>query len=235
MNVLVRNAEIINGGEDCADIERAFSFCMDLPDDGAYSALRLAGKWAKERHPITTPLSFGTFRIESACGYSSHAMNPFLAILRGDCSEISGECYGFNLLYSGSFAITAEINENKILRVQGDVNDYGFRWKLPGGEHFLTPQCAIGYSSEGIGGLSRIYHDFFRTCVIDPKRIFQSRSIVVNNWEATYFDFDNEKLFKIIDEAAELGIDTFVLDDGWFGKRDNDRSGLGDWVVNEKN
>ena len=234
LNVLVRNAEIINGGEECADIERAFSFCMDLPDDGAYSALRLAGKWAKERHPVTTPLSFGTFRIESACGYSSHAMNPFLAILRGDCSEISGECYGFNLLYSGSFAITAEINENKILRVQGGVNDYGFRWKLPGGECFVTPQCAIGYSSEGIGGLSRIYHDFFRTCVIDPKRVFQSRPIVVNNWEATYFDFDNERLFKIIDEAAELGIDTFVLDDGWFGKRDDDRSGLGDWFVNEK-
>lgn len=232
-DVLVRNAEIINGGESCADIERAFSFCIDLPDDGDYSALRLAGKWAKERHPVTTPLSFGTCRIESNCGYSSHSMNPFLGILRGDCGEFCGECYGFNLLYSGSFALTAEINENIILRVQGGINDYGFCWKLSGGESFVTPQCAVGYSSEGIGGLSRAYHDFFRECVINPERVFDSRPIVVNNWEATYFDFDNEKLFKIIDEASQLGIDTFVLDDGWFGERNNDRSGLGDWSVNE--
>ena len=232
-DALVRNVEIINGGRDGVNLEKAFSFCVDLPD-GEYSALRLAGKWAKERTPVVTPLSDGTLRIESTYGYSSHAMNPFMAILCGDCGETHGECYGFNLLYSGSHAITAEVNCHKILRVQGGINDYAFGWRLEGGESLVTPQCAICYSAEGLGGLSRAYHDFFRGYIVDPKRVYERRPILVNNWEATYFDFDNEKLFKIIDEAAKLGIDTFVLDDGWFGKRDSDRTGLGDWFVNEK-
>ena len=233
-DVLVRNIEIINGGKDSLNVEKAFSFCTEFFDDGGYSAMRLAGKWAKERTPVVTPLAEGTLRIDSNYGYSSHAMNPFLAILRGECSENDGECYGFNLIYSGSFALTAEINCHGLLRVQGGINDYAFGWRLGGGESLVTPQCALCYSSQGLGGLSRAYHDFFRGFVIDPARVNQRRPILVNNWEATYFDFDNEKLFKIIDEAAELGLDTFVLDDGWFGKRDDDHSGLGDWFVNEK-
>lgn len=233
-DVLVRNLEIVNGGRDSIQLERAYSFCVDMRDDGGYSALRLAGKWAKERYPVTTPLAEGVLRIDSNYGYSSHAMNPFMGILRGDCNETQGECYGFNLLYSGNFAITAEKNCHGLLRVQGGINDYAFGWKLSGGESFHTPQCALCYSSEGLGGLSRAYHDFFRGYVIDPKRAYERRPVLVNNWEATYFDFDNEKLFAIIDEAAKLGIDTFVLDDGWFGERNNDRGGLGDWFVNEK-
>lgn len=234
-DVLVRNAEIVNGGKESVKIEKAFSFCVDLPDtcDG-YSALRLAGKWASERRPVVTPLFDGTLRIESNYGYSSHAMNPFLAILRGDCSETRGDCYGFNLLYSGSFAICAEVNCHQRLRVQGGINDYTFDWELDGGESFITPQAALCYSAEGLGGLSRAYHDFFREYIIDPKRVYERRPILVNNWEATYFDFDNKKLFDIIDEAAKLEIDTFVLDDGWFGKRNDDKTGLGDWFVNEK-
>ena len=161
-------------------------------------------------------------------------MNPFMAILADGCTENSGECYGINLLYSGSFAITAEVSSNKSVRVQGGINDYLFSWELDGGESFITPQTALCYSAEGFGGLSRAYHDFFRDYIIDPKRVYERRPVVVNNWEATYFNFDNEKLFAIIDEAAKLGIDTFVLDDGWFGKRNDDKSGLGDWTVNDK-
>ena len=233
-DVLVRNAVIRNAGKQAEKIVKAFSFCTELPDtDGQYSALRLAGRWAAERYPVTTPLSEGTLRIESSRGYSSHYMNPFLAVLTENCTEHFGECYGFNLIYSGSFAITAEISSNKSVRVQGGINDYLFGWKLNGGEQFVTPQAALCYSSEGLGGMSRAYHDFFREYIIDPKRVNMRRPIVVNNWEATYFDFDNEKLFAIIDEAAKLGIDTFVLDDGWFGKRNDDTSSLGDWQVNE--
>ncbi|MCX4314238.1 MAG: alpha-galactosidase, partial [Clostridia bacterium] len=117
---------------------------------------------------------------------------------------------------------------------QGGVNDFGFCWKLGAGESFHTPQAALCYSSEGMGKLSREYADFIRERIMPPAHAFSTRPIVVNNWEATYFDFNNEKLFAIIDESAKLGIDTFVLDDGWFGVRDSDRSGLGDWVVNEK-
>ena len=234
-DVLVRSAVIRNAGKDAAEIAKAFSFCTELPDTrGTYSALRLAGSWARERTPVITPLAEGTLRIESARGYSSHQMNPFLAVLSEGCGEESGECYGFNLLYSGSFAITADVSHNKSIRVQGGINDFLFGWQLQGGETFATPQAALCYSAEGTGGMSRAYHDFFREYIIDPKRVYMRRPVVINNWEATYFDFDNEKLFSIIDEAAKLGMDTFVLDDGWFGKRDGDASGLGDWFVNEK-
>lgn len=234
-DVLVRSAVVRNAGKDAAEIAKAFSFCTELPDTrGTYSALRLAGSWARERTPVITPLAEGTLRIESARGYSSHQMNPFLAVLSEGCGEESGECYGFNLLYSGSFAITADVSHNKSIRVQGGINDFLFGWQLQGGETFATPQAALCYSGEGLGGMSRAYHDFFREYIIDPKRVYMRRPIVINNWEATYFDFDNEKLFSIIDEAAKLGMDTFVLDDGWFGKRDGDASGLGDWFVNER-
>ncbi len=234
-DVLIKNTEMRNTGKTCIKLKKAFSFCTNLPDiDKQYSALRLAGSWASERRPVITPLAEGTLRIESTRGYSSHQMNPFMAILADSCTENSGECYGFNLLYSGSFAITAEVSSNKSVRVQGGINDYLFGWELDGGESFITPQTALCYSAEGLGGLSRAYHDFFREYVIDPKRVYERRPIVINNWEATYFGFDNEKLFAIIDEAAKLGIDTFVLDDGWFGKRNDDKSGLGDWFVNNK-
>lgn len=234
-DVLVRSAVIRNAGKESAEIAKAFSFCTELPDTrGTYSALRLAGSWARERTPVITPLAEGTLRIESARGYSSHQMNPFLAVLSEGCGEESGECYGFNLLYSGSFAITADVSHNKSIRVQGGINDFLFGWQLQGGETFATPQAALCYSGEGLGGMSRAYHDFFREYIIDPKRVYMRRPVVINNWEATYFDFDNEKLFSIIDEAAKLGMDTFVLDDGWFGKRDGDASGLGDWFVNER-
>ncbi len=234
-DVLIKNTEMRNTGNTCINLKKAFSFCTNLPDiDKQYSALRLAGSWASERRPVITPLAEGTLRIESTRGYSSHQMNPFMAILADSCTENSGECYGFNLLYSGSFAITAEVSSNKSVRVQGGINDYLFGWELDGGESFITPQTALCYSAEGLGGLSRAYHDFFREYVIDPKRVCERRPIVINNWEATYFNFDNEKLFAIIDEAAKLGIDTFVLDDGWFGKRNDDKSGLGDWFVNNK-
>ncbi|MGN1077994.1 MAG: alpha-galactosidase, partial [Candidatus Gallimonas sp.] len=232
-DVLVRNATIRNTGKESVEIVKAFSFCLDLPDSGRLSALRLAGNWACERKPVISPLAEGTLRVESTRGYSSHAMNPFLAVLSENCNENDGECYGFNLLYSGSFAISAELNCHRRMRVQGGINDYMFGWKLGAGEGFQTPQAALCYSSEGLGGMSRAYHDFFREYVVNPAKVYAPRPIVVNNWEATYFNFDNEKLFAIIDEAAKLGVDTFVLDDGWFGKRDDDRSGLGDWFVNE--
>ena len=234
-DVLVRNAVIRNAGRERLDILKAFSFCLELPDTcGTYSAMRLAGSWAAERKPIVTPLAEGTLRIESARGYSSHNMNPFMAVLSDNCNEHGGECYGFNLLYSGSFVITADVSHNKSVRIQGGINDYLFCWALNGGEEFITPQAALCYSNEGLGEMSRAYHDFFREYIINPNYVNKRRPVVVNNWEATYFSFDNEKLFAIIDEAAKLGVDTFVLDDGWFGKRDDDKSGLGDWFVNDK-
>lgn len=232
-DVLTRNAVIRNAGKNAADLVKAFSFCTEIPDDGTYSVMRLAGNWGKERKPTVTGMAEGMIRLESTRGYSSHPMNPFMALLREGCNENSGDCLGFALLYSGSFALTAEKSQSCSIRVQGGINDYMFGWKLGAGEEFETPQAALCYSSQGLGGLSRAYHDFFREYVVNPAQVYKRRPVVVNNWEATYFDFNPQKLFAIIDEAAKLGVDTFVLDDGWFGKRDDDRSGLGDWFVNE--
>ena len=232
-DVLVRNAVYRNTGKEAAYLERAFSFCTDLPRD-EYRLLRLAGRHNRERTPFVQQVVQGGIRVESSRGHSSHQLNPFVSLLRGNCDEVQGECFGFALIYSGSFALTAEMNNDESIRIQGGINDYTFGWRLNAGEAFVTPQAALCYSAEGLGGLSRAYADFWRAYIIDPRRANMRRPIVVNNWEATYFDFDTQKLCALIDEAAPLGIDTFVLDDGWFGRRDNDQSGLGDWFVNEK-
>ncbi len=232
-NVIARNTEIVNGEAADVTIERAFGFAIDLPT-GDYKTLSLVGRWAQERIPQIEDIGHGTRRFQSMRGISSHEMNPFVGILKPDTTENTGDCYGVQLVYSGSFAITTERFDDKPLRVQGGINDIGFNWKLASGESFVTPQALLCFSSEGIGGMSRSYADFIRDRIVNPRFAYAKRPVVVNNWEATYFDFDTDKLFAIIDNAATLGVDTFVLDDGWFGKRDNDDSGLGDWFVNTK-
>lgn len=232
-NVIARNTEIVNGEAADVTIERAFGFAIDLPT-GDYKTLSLVGRWAQERIPQIEDIGHGIRRFQSMRGISSHEMNPFVGILKPDTTENTGDCYGVQLVYSGSFAITTERFDNKPLRVQGGINDIGFNWKLASGESFITPQALLCFSSEGIGGMSRSYADFIRDRIVNPRFAYAKRPVVVNNWEATYFDFDTDKLFALIDKAATLGVDTFVLDDGWFGKRDNDDSGLGDWFVNTK-
>ncbi|MGN1061855.1 MAG: alpha-galactosidase, partial [Candidatus Scatosoma sp.] len=233
LNVLVRNAEYKNTGESPIRLKRSFSFCVDFPER-EYNLLRLYGSWGKERYPEVTVLGRGITRIQSLRGISSHQLNPFAGLLCENCTENSGECYGAQLIYSGSFALTAEKTTIGNVRLQGGINDLNFAKKLLPEETFITPQVALAYSSDGTGGLSRAYADFLREQIIGAKRAYQSRPIVINSWEATYFNFDSEKLVDLIDRAAVLGIDTFVLDDGWFGKRNDDTSGLGDWKVNEE-
>ena len=232
-NIVVRNAEIKNCGENTVKIRKAFSFCLQMGSSD-FDLMRFYGRWAKERSPETTPIGHGITRIQSLRGTSSHQLNPFVILKQKRCKERTGKCFGFQLVYSGSFALCAELSGNDKLRVQGGVNDSFFSWKLEQGEKFITPQVLIGYSDKGLSGLSSEYHDFIRNRIVNPDFAYKTRPVVVNNWEATYFNFDDEKLCDIIDVAAELGIDTFVLDDGWFGKRDSDTTGLGDWFVNEK-
>ena len=235
-DVIVRNLEIRNIGEESLEIGRAYSFCLDLPrlEGENYSSLRLGGNWAQERIPEVAPIAHGITKLSTLRGASSHVTNPFMGVLKGECTETSGECYGVQLIYSGSFSITAERTNYVPLRIQGGVSDFNFSWKLSAGESFETPQAALSYSGEGLGGMSRAHADFLRMYVINPAFVYAKRPVLINNWEATYFDFDNEKLFPIIDEAANLGLDMFVLDDGWFGARNLDDKGLGDWFVNEK-
>ncbi len=232
-DALVRFAELKNAGSEPMRLDRAFSFCTDLPS-GDYKLLRLFGAWGTEFRVESASIGRGVTRLQSLRGVSSYGLNPFAAIMRDDCTETRGECYGVQLVYSGNWALTAEKNFEGSVRLQGGVNDFGFSWELGAGEVFLTPQAALCYSGEGLGRLSREYADFIRERILRPDFAYSHRPIVANNWEATYFDFDAEKLFPIIDGAAELGADTFVLDDGWFGARNSDGAGLGDWVVNEK-
>lgn len=232
-NVLVRNCVVRNVGSTQSYLERAFSFCTSLPND-TYNVLRLVGRHNKERIPQVQPVVQGSIRVESSRGMSSHQLNPFISVMRGNCDETQGECYGYALIYSGSYVLTVEQNNDEMLRIQGGINDYTFGWRLNAGESFVTPQVAMCYSGNGLGELSRSYADFWREYIIPQKHVHTRRPIVINNWEATYFNFNTQKLFDLIDAASPLGIDTFVLDDGWFGKRNEDDSSLGDWFVNEE-
>lgn len=232
-DALVRNVEYINPTENTVFLERAFSFCIDLQSD-AYDVLRLPGHHNKERMVECAPVGHGILRISSERGTTSHQMNNFIALLDKDCTETSGNCYGFSLIYSGSFALLVEVGQTNTTRVQGGISDYGFQWKLGSGETFVAPQTVMVYSGSGPDGMSVAYADFYREHLISPRFVYKERPVVINNWEATYFDFDTEKLSGIIERASAFGADTFVLDDGWFGKRNDDKSSLGDWFVNEE-
>ncbi len=232
LGVIVKNCEIYNCGKDVINLKRAFSFCTDFTY-GDFDIMRLWGDWGKERTPEVNALAHGITKLQSIRGCSSHQMNPFMALLKKNCTENAGECFGYQLIYSGSFTLSAEKSSKGAVRVLGGINDLNFGWKLSAGEKFVTPQAAIAYSDGGLGGMSRAFADFIRQQIINPGWACARRPLLVNNWEATYFDFDNERLFPIIDEAAALGLDTFVLDDGWFGSRNSTAGGLGDWVVNE--
>lgn len=231
--VILRRTEIINKGKKPLKIDRAYSFALDL-DDEKWDAITLHGAWARERFIERTPLHHGIFAIDSKRCASSGQINPFMALCRKNADEDSGEVLGFNLVYSGDFVFKAQVNQIENTRVLGGINDYDFEWELKKGEKFSTPEAVMVYSDGGIGKMSRIFHDLYRKYLINPRFVDKIRPIVINNWEATYFDFDTKKLCDIIDSVKGTGIDTLVLDDGWFGERNSDKTSLGDWYVNMK-
>ena len=221
-----------NGRDTRVTLNRAYSFNFTLRT-GEYDAITLFGAWAKERQIERTPLHHGVFSIDSKRTTSSATLNPFIAIVDRATTEESGRAYGINLIYSSSFALKCEgVNDGRV-NVQGGINDFDFRWVLDSGEELATPEVMLTYSSEGIGGMSRAIHDAMRMHLINPRFAYKPRPIVINNWEGTYFDFNTEKLKAIASSVAGTGIDTFVLDDGWFGARNNDDAGLGDWYINK--
>ena len=232
-SVVTRRIVYKNGGNEAITLDRAYSFAMTLPD-GEYDMLTLFGGWSHERQQERTPVRRGISRIDSKRGSSSAVENPFLAVMAPETTESQGEVFGFNLVYSSSFALTVDRVPYAHLLVTGGINDYDFSWLLDAGEELETPEVVIAFSDEGLGGMSRAFHDVYRNHLINPRYVRSSRPILINNWEATSFKFTYEKLCSIADAVEGTGIDTFVLDDGWFGKREDATSGLGDWVVNEK-
>lgn len=231
MPVILRHTEIYNASNSAFTLDRAYSFCVDMPDKN-WEAITLYGAHMRERTIERTKMSHGVFSIDSKRGVSSSQLNPFIAFARKNTDEDHGEAYGYNLVYSGNFAFRAQVEENDELRILGGINDFDFAWEVKPNEKFVTPEVVMVYSENGLGDMSRAFHDLYRGYLINPRFVNKPRPIVINNWEATYFDFDTKKLCDIIDSVKGTGIDTLVLDDGWFGVRNNDLSGLGDWFVN---
>ena len=230
-DVIARRIVYINGGESTVRLERAYSFTFALPEND-YDVISLHGAWAAERVVQHTNTHFGTVAIDSKRNSSSNTINPFMAICDKNTTEEQGNAYGVSLVYSSSFKIVADGAPEGNVVISGGINDFDFSWKLEAGESFETPEAVIAFSASGLGGMSRAFHDAYRNHLINKKYVFAERPIIINNWEGTTFYFDEQKLKAIIDGVEGTGINTFVLDDGWFGVRNDIHSGLGDWFVN---
>lgn len=233
LDVITRSVRIENLGKNNVVLNRILSANVDFHDSN-YDMLQLSGTWAKERHVHTRPLEPGIQRIDSKRGSSSHQQNPFIALLAKDATEDYGEVYGFNLVYSGSFLAQAEVDQYGMARVNIGIQPFNFQWLLEPGESFQAPEAVLVRSSQGLGGLSRTYHRLYRTRLCRGEFRDRKRPILINNWEATYFNFNADKIKEIAKAGKELGLELFVLDDGWFGKRDSDNCSLGDWVEDRR-
>ncbi len=228
-DVIARSVEFVNGGQAPLQLLRALSASVDFPA-ADMDMIYLSGAWSRESNLTRRRLEQGGTTIQSRRGMSSHQHNPFAALAKHGTDEHQGEVYGFSLVYSGGFEAEAEVDSFGTTRLAVGLNSFDFSWRLEPGESFQTPEAVMVYSGQGLGEMSRIYHRLYRTRLSRGQYRDKERPILVNNWEATYFDFNTDKLEAIAAEGAKLGIELFVLDDGWFGRRDADNSSLGDWT-----
>ncbi len=231
MDVITRNVSIENINNEPFFIKSAMSFNLDFTDKD-FDLIHLSGAWCRERHIERNPIMQGMQKIESRRGSSSHHHSPFFALADKQTTEDSGEVYAFSLLYSGNFEAGVERDTFGGIRAFMGINSFDFSWKLEKDEIFETPEVVMVYSSEGMGKMSSVFHNLYRQRLARGKYKNAMCPVLINNWEATYFDFDEEKLLNIATKAKKLGIELFVLDDGWFGERNNSSSSLGDWYEN---
>ena len=228
--VITRRVEVMNSGEETLQLKHLASINLDIPTD-QLDWIHLNGAWARETHVQRDSLIKGVQSISSTRGASSHVHNPFMALCEPQVTEHSGEVIGLSLIYSGNFKGQIEVDSYGISRIQMGINPYQFNWELAKGGKFETPEAVLVYSQTGINGMSQVFHHIYQHQLVNPQWAHKKRPILINNWEATYFDFNEEKILEIARSARDLGIELFVLDDGWFGKREDDSSSLGDWVV----
>ncbi len=231
--VITRAVRVKNTGKEPFDIEQIYSAAVDFSRCDL-DMVNLWGMWAAERSIERRPLAHGSQGIGSRRGSSSHFQNPFVALCEHSTTEQTGEAYGFSLIYSSNHKTEVEVDGYGQTRLLMGIHPDGFGWRLEPGEVFDSPEVAMVYSEEGLGGMSRAFHKLYRYHLCRGEWKEKLRPILINNWEATYFDFNEEKLYDIAKAAKELGIEMLVMDDGWFGRRNNDRSSLGDWFVNEE-
>lgn len=232
-DIITRSAVITNKGDNSVYLKNASSVCLDIPF-GNWQWVHFQGRHAMERQLERASLIHGIQESSSNRGASSHQQNPAIVLCSADCTEISGSCIGAMLMYSGSFKARVQLDQLDQVRMVMGINPEMFKWNLKAGESFCTPEAFLSYSSQGFEKLSHCFHKFIRNNVCRGKYKLESRPVLINNWEATYFDFNEEILYNIAKQASELGVDMFVLDDGWFGQRNGETAGLGDWFVNEE-
>ena len=232
-DMITRSVRICNHSKEAVYLTKAYSACMDMDDD-AYEMLTLHGSWARERQMDRRPLGYGKTSVGSIRGESSHQEHPFMAWMKSSTTQTSGEVYAMHFIYSGNFIAQLEKSQFDSIRAVMGIHPADFSWKLESEESFYTPEAVLTFSAEGLGKMTRNFHDFYRNHLIRSKYRNQKRPILINNWEATYFDFNTEKLLDIAKLASQYGIEMLVMDDGWFGHRNDDSTSLGDWFVNEK-
>ncbi len=232
-NVITRAIRVENQGESEVVLMKCLSCCLDY-QFGEYDLITFVGRHTVERSPERNRVRRTKLEIGSMRGTSSHQYNPSMIVCTPDATEDFGDCYGLCLVYSSNFTACAQKDQRGQTRVLMGINPNKFSFRLRKGESFDTPQVILSYSDAGLTKLSHQYHKILREHMCRGKYQHAKRPVLLNNWEATYFDFNKEKLISLGEQAAELGIEMLVLDDGWFGKRDDDNSGLGDWFANEK-
>lgn len=232
-SVIARSVKVVNHGNQNLKLNQAMSMSLDLPDKD-YEMMMFTGAWSRERFPSCQPLHYGIQAIESLRGNSSHQFNPFFILKRPDCNEHHGDAFGFHILYSGNFLAQIEVDTYDVSRITYGIHPHTFQWNLAPEDEFQTPEAVMFFSDQGLNGLSQSIHSLFNKHLVKGIYKEKVRPILINNWEATYWDFKEDKILEIASKAKELGIELFVLDDGWFGKRDHDLAGLGDWYTNLK-
>ncbi len=232
-DAICRNVEVVNAGSKPVELNSVMSCNVDF-DRADFAFINLSGAWARERHIDRRSLHTGTTKVESRRGSSSHHQSPFFALTDPNGDEEHGQAYGFSLVYSGNFEAGVEVDTYGQARAFMGINAFDFAWLLEPGQRFTAPEAVMVYSAQGLGGMSRTYHSLYRRHLARGVWRDRPRPVLLNNWEATYFDFTEEKLLDIARCAKDAGIELLVLDDGWFGKRNWDDCSLGDWEVNRQ-
>ncbi len=233
-NIIARNVRFKNNSDNELNLKSAYSACFGIKNSDM-DVVYYPGAWSRERDMARTHLEpSASIELSSVKGTSSHVINPFVLVADSKATETNGDVYSLSLIYSGNHSTHIERDEFNNVRVMQGINPFQFGWELKKGEEFVTPQCVMGYSDCGMGKISRELSNLYINNLCRSSWTKKERPILINNWEGTYFDFDEDKLVNIASMAKEAGVELFVLDDGWFGKRDDDRSSLGDWVVYEK-
>lgn len=232
-DVITRKVRVINKEEQPVKLEKVMSFQLDF-DQQNYEMTTFTGSWANEMNKQTVPVKGASLSVGSLCGVSSNRANPFFMLSEPLASEDHGKCYGFNLVYSGNHYASVAPGSNGGTRVMSGIHPTGFQWMLESGATFDTPEAVLSYSGSGFNTLSQRFHRFIREHIIRGEWQYKQRPILINSWEAHYFKFNEKKLLSLAKKAKDIGIELFVLDDGWFGERKDDTSSLGDWYVNKK-